>query len=421
MLRTILLVACLGTQVHVVQADVQTARELIGRGSYDQALQQIDAALAKDPDDHRALFLKGVVLAEQNKNQAAIEIFTRLTREHPELPEPHNNLAVLYAANGEYDKARDALLVAINTHPSYGTAHENLGDVYAKMAGIAYNRAFKLDVDNATAQRKLALIGDLFTFNQGATAQASSAGPSASPVALRPPTPSEAVSSAKPSSQSIPQSTPIPAVNPTPEPTPTPTRSVAATTGPGAPSRSVAVELPPARQVDRQRPPAETRAAAAPAAGEQAGTASSGGVTSREARRPAPSDEDRTRNAPSKASMADLREELFATLTAWAEAWSRQAVGDYLSFYDGSFAPPEGRSRRSWEQLRDQRLSAPSFIKVQLFEPEVVRNDGERAVVELVQRYESNTYQDRVRKRIGLIRRSDGWRITSETTTEKIN
>jgi len=47
----------------------------------------------------------------------------------PELPEPYNNLAVLYAARGDHDGARDALLRAISTHPSYATAHENLGDI----------------------------------------------------------------------------------------------------------------------------------------------------------------------------------------------------------------------------------------------------------------------------------------------------
>ena len=85
-----------------------------------------------------------------------------LTRDYPQLPEPYNNLAVLYASQQDYQRARDALLQAINTHPSYATAHENLGDVYAKMAGLAYTRALSLDTANAVAKDKLALIDDLF-------------------------------------------------------------------------------------------------------------------------------------------------------------------------------------------------------------------------------------------------------------------
>jgi tetratricopeptide (TPR) repeat protein len=40
-------------------------------------------------------------------------VFTKLTDDYPELPEPYNNLAVLYAAAGQYDKARAALEMAI--------------------------------------------------------------------------------------------------------------------------------------------------------------------------------------------------------------------------------------------------------------------------------------------------------------------
>jgi len=54
-------------------------------------------------------------------------------------------IAVLYAGQGQYEKARQALEMAIRTHPSYATAHENLGDVYAKLASQAYDKALSLD------------------------------------------------------------------------------------------------------------------------------------------------------------------------------------------------------------------------------------------------------------------------------------
>jgi tetratricopeptide (TPR) repeat protein len=69
---------------------------------------------------------------------------------------------VLYASKGQYDKAKQALEMAIRTHPSYATAHENLGDIYAKMASQAYDRALQLDRSNAATQTKLAMIQDLF-------------------------------------------------------------------------------------------------------------------------------------------------------------------------------------------------------------------------------------------------------------------
>jgi hypothetical protein len=56
--------------------------------------------------------------------------------------------------------------MAIRTHPSYATAHENLGDIYAKMASQAYGKALQLDKGNQGAQTKLNLIKDLFSNNQ---------------------------------------------------------------------------------------------------------------------------------------------------------------------------------------------------------------------------------------------------------------
>lgn len=139
------------------------ASRLFKQGNHAAALEKIEAAIAANPRDARARFLKGLILTEQNKPTDAIKVFTALTDDYPELPEPYNNLAVLYASQGEYDKARKSLEMAIRTHPSYSIAHENLGDVYAKMASEAYDKALQLDRGNAAAQTKLAMIKDLFS------------------------------------------------------------------------------------------------------------------------------------------------------------------------------------------------------------------------------------------------------------------
>ena len=139
------------------------ASRLFKQGNHAAALEKIEAAITANPRDARARFLKGVILTEQNKPSDAIKVFTALTDDYPELPEPYNNLAVLYAQQGQYDKARKSLEMAISTHPSYAIAHENLGDVYAKMASEAYDKALQLDRGNAAAQTKLAMIKDLFS------------------------------------------------------------------------------------------------------------------------------------------------------------------------------------------------------------------------------------------------------------------
>ena len=165
--RILLLLASviLSTFVHGQSDEYQEASKLFRAGQHAQALERVDNILKSTPKDARARFLKGLILTEQSKPADAIKIFTSLTEDFPELPEPYNNLAVLYASQGQYDRARGALEMAIRTHPSYATAHENLGDIYAKMASQAYDKALQLDKGNAAAETKLGLIKELFSSN----------------------------------------------------------------------------------------------------------------------------------------------------------------------------------------------------------------------------------------------------------------
>lgn len=140
---------------------VDEAQTLISQGDLDGALKRIDRFLAGSPQDAEGRFTRALILVKQNKNVEAIKAFTDLTRDYPQLPEPYNNLAVLYAQTGDYERARDALEAALATNPAYATAHENLGDIYAALAGAAYNRALALDSSNSTTRYKLSLLGDL--------------------------------------------------------------------------------------------------------------------------------------------------------------------------------------------------------------------------------------------------------------------
>lgn len=158
-------------------ADVNT---LLRQGKADQALAKADAYIAGKPRDPQMRFLRGVILTEQGKQADAVAAFTALTQDFPELPEPYNNLAALYAAQSQFDKARAALEMAIKLNPDYATAHENLGDVYARLAAQSYDRALKLEAGNATVPPKLALVRQMFG------APVSAALPPAIPAARKP-------------------------------------------------------------------------------------------------------------------------------------------------------------------------------------------------------------------------------------------
>lgn len=142
--------------------DYADVNVLIRAGKLAEALARADQYIASKPRDPQMRFIKGVIQTESGKPADAIATFTQITQDYPELPEPYNNLAVLYAGQSQFDKARAALEMAIRTNPSYATAHENLGDVYAKLASQAYSKALQLDGGNTGVQPKLALIRTLF-------------------------------------------------------------------------------------------------------------------------------------------------------------------------------------------------------------------------------------------------------------------
>ena len=128
------------------------------------ALEKIKKRLRTSPDEPRLLFYKGVTEAKLNQIDSAIKTYNDLINKYPNLPEPYNNLAVIYAERQELDLAKDTLEKAIKTNSSYSVAHVNLGDIYTQMATNAYNMAFEIDKDNKIARNKLKLITELFNY-----------------------------------------------------------------------------------------------------------------------------------------------------------------------------------------------------------------------------------------------------------------
>lgn len=349
--------------IQPVHADeLQDISKLYKQGQNDKALERLDAFLGSRPKDAQGpkiaqgRFLKGLILAEQGKTNDAIQIFTKLTEEYPELPEPYNNLAVLYASQGQYDKARHALEMAISTHPSYATAHENLGDIYAKLASQAYDKALQLDKSNITAQTKLSLVKELFPANGKANRAPSKAAVAAAPApAAAPP------AIAKP----IPAPAPAPAAVPVPAPAPA-----------------------------KVEPP---KVAAAP--------------VKAEAPKPAPAP------APVKAEQPDRNDaeaDVIKALNGWAKAWSGKNVNAYLGYYAKDFKVPGGENRSAWEKNRKERISKPKSIQVEIESPEVTFSDATHASVTFKQAYKSDALRSSTRKTVVLVKSGERWLIQQE-------
>ncbi|HKX53974.1 MAG TPA: tetratricopeptide repeat protein [Nitrosospira sp.] len=344
---------------------------LYQQGNLDKALEQANAYLALKPKDPQMRFHKGLILTEQQKIADAIKVFSSLSEDYPNLPEPYNNLAVLYASQGLYDKARSALEAAIRTHPSYSTAHENLGDIYAKLASQAYGKALQLDQSNAGAQTKLAMIKDLFTGRASAIRTVSAATVASAPSA------STATQSA---TRSI-----------------APTAPSAASATPAVPS--VASATPPSK-MPQKLAEKKTEKAEKP---EKAEKSAPGKIAAVETHLP-----------EKKSDVPDESDEIIKTVNAWARAWSDKNVTAYFAFYASDFQTPRGTKRTTWEKTRRDRIIKPKSIQVEITHPKVTLINPTRARVSFRQLYHSDAFKNDSFKTLDMVKAGGKWQIRQE-------
>ncbi|MBK9219019.1 MAG: tetratricopeptide repeat protein [Uliginosibacterium sp.] len=340
-------------------AGIPEAQTFLQQGQHAQALEQVERVLSSNGKDRQARFLKGVILAEMNKLDEAANVFIKLSEEAPELPEPYNNLAVIYAQQKQYDKAKVALEMAIRTHPSYAVAHENLGDLYAKLARQAYDRALQIDAANPTAQTKLNLIRDIIS------------------VSSRP------GASKAPEKNVIVQTGSTVTASSTAKPPASAAQSSAATT-PVKPTASVSA-------------PAAVTTKPATAASAPAATAS----TAKPAK-PEP-----------VAEPKDETKAIRSAVLAWASAWSGKEIKNYLGAYAKDFDVPEGKSRSAWEKERTDRVGKPGSIKVSLSDIDI-NVVGEKATVRFKQNYSSSSFSSSSGKTLIMVQRNGRWQIQQE-------
>jgi len=333
-----------------------------------------------------------MILSEQGKSAEAINIFQKLTEDYPELPEPYNNLAVLHASAGNYDKARVALERAIRTNPAYATAHENLGDVYAKLASQSYDKAMQLaDPNQQPPQKaKLAMVRTL-TPKGGEAASplaAIAAAPAPAPAKAAPPAPAPVIAQAAPAPTPVPAKLPPPPVKAVPAPAPAPVVAQAKpapstpVTGPAVAQAKPLPTVPPAAAPAPVQAPAVQLAKAAP-----------------------------------KAELAEKEDadgaDVVKAVENWARAWSAQDMKAYLNAYGSNFQTPKGQNRKAWEADRTARIEGKGHIKVSVESPQVTVK-GNTATVKFRQKYVSDRLSTTGRKTLVLEKQGKNWLIKQE-------
>ena len=86
-------------------------------------------------------FLEANRLLSLGQTDSARNKYLTLISEHPEEPRSYNNLASLYASEGDLEKARALLDRALKTDQDYLTIYRNIGMVYSAMARDSYGKA----------------------------------------------------------------------------------------------------------------------------------------------------------------------------------------------------------------------------------------------------------------------------------------
>lgn len=114
-------------------------------------------------------------------------------------------------------------------------------------------------------------------------------------------------------------------------------------------------------------------------------------------------------------SQAQARDAVRSALFKWAEAWSAQDVGRYLNAYSDNYKPRGDTTLTQWARSRRQSVSGPAWIRVEISDMQVSLLGDDRAQASFNQHYKSNTYEDRERKRVTLVREDGGWRIVRES------
>jgi len=158
LLMGLALVAACQLSLPVAADELSDVEKLFRSGDAAQALSKADALIAAKPRDARKRFFKGVMLSDMHRTAEAVQTFKSLIEDFPELSDPYNNLAVLYASQGELTLAAQALQSALRNDPGNALARENLGDVYLALAVQSWTQASAAARRESTdLQRKLRL------------------------------------------------------------------------------------------------------------------------------------------------------------------------------------------------------------------------------------------------------------------------
>ncbi|MFT6351945.1 MAG: tetratricopeptide (TPR) repeat protein [Neptuniibacter pectenicola] len=354
--------------------EIANILKLSQQGQHKAALSGIDKLIADNPNMAAAKLTKGIITNQMGDKASAKAIFQNLMTTYPDRPEAFNNLAVIYAEEGNFPKAIETLQQAFQTHPSYAQVHSNLKELYATLASQAYSKA--LDLGSVSTGPELTMIDRVPSDLSGNSADQLLlvSNPTAStPIQL-----SAAKVEQKPH---LPDTTKEPAK----------AIKVAQATA------QVAVVAPPSQNTTVSP---KTPIASPSSVVETAGQSQQ---VSRPVAKALPSDAQDT-----------LEQQVTQHLQNWASAWSNKDHQGYINAYTDVYRPNAKLNHNQWVTQRQQRISKPAFIRVDVSNITIKRLSPNLVEARFEQRYQSDTYKDAVKKRVLMVNTSGQWKISLE-------
>jgi len=150
-----------------VQSDPHDqVKKLLRQEKYERAVVLVDKFMAVNPRDPQMRFWKAWITDRTGDKQVALNMYLSLTQDYPEIAEPFNNLAVLYAAKGQFSVAKEALDAALRANPNFADAHENMGDVLVQLANYSYQRSLQINPAQRGVSRKITILKPSVEINQ---------------------------------------------------------------------------------------------------------------------------------------------------------------------------------------------------------------------------------------------------------------
>ncbi len=383
----------------VAQADpVTDVQAMLSSGQAAEGLKRVDELLKAKPADPRLRVQRGIALSLLGRNAEAITVFKKLIETNPEMPGPYNNLAVLYANQGDYEKARQSLEQAVRANPGYATAYQNLGDIHARLAEKAYAKSLSLDKADLTLPLKIAAVQNIF--EPGAPARPSAATP---PVTA---TAKAAVPAAAPIAATATAAATAAVTAPAAKP------ALAATTTATPPATAKAADPLTSAVLTSLASPSAKAAASAAKPVSPATAATTASTSTALAPKPALT---APAAAPKLDNAASDSQAVQKAVEAWAQAWSKRDMWAYFAAYTPEFKG-KAANRKAWEADRIARISSKKDISVALSEMQI-KVSGNTATVSFKQDYRADALKLKNDKTLELHKGKTGdWQISSESS-----